>query len=55
MLWSNTIEHADIVDNFFKLRLVHLIDLMTADGLLVNCIQTNKVSCQAKVLLLRKF
>lgn len=49
VFWCYAIEDADIVNDFLELRLIHLINLVTADRLLVNCIQADQMSCLAKV------
>lgn len=49
VLWRHTIEDAHVVDDFLELHLIHLIDFMTADGLLVNRVQADELSCQTKV------
>lgn len=54
MFWGDAIKHADIVDDFFELHLIHLVNFMTADCLLVNRVQADKLSYQAKVKKLLK-
>lgn len=45
VLWRDAIEHADIIDDFLELHLVHLVDVMTADGLLVDGIEADELGC----------
>lgn len=51
VLWSDAIKNAHVVDDFLKLHLVHLVDVMTADGLLVNRIKSDELSCKRKLLI----
>lgn len=41
VLWGHAIKYADIVDDFFQLRLVELVDVVTRYRLLVDRVQAD--------------
>lgn len=45
MLWCHAIKHAHVVDDLLELHLIHLVDIVTTDGLLMYRVQSNKLSC----------
>lgn len=49
VLGCNAIKHANIVDYFLQLHLIELIDVVTADGLLVDGVESDESRCKAKV------
>lgn len=51
VLGRDSIEDADAVDDLLQLHLVHLVDFMAADGLLVDRVQADEMGCETKVSL----
>lgn len=42
VLRCDAIEHADVVDDFFQLHLIQLVDVMSTDGLLVDGVESDE-------------
>lgn len=43
VLWRDSIEDAYAVNNLFELHIIHLINFMAANGLLMNRIKTDQL------------
>lgn len=50
VLGCHSVEDTDAVDHLLKLRLTHLVDVVAADGLLVDRIQPDEMGCKTKVV-----
>lgn len=50
VLRRDSVEDADAVDYLLELRLGHLVDVVAADGLLVDRVQANEMGCKTKVV-----